>query len=140
MDFNGDHLKGWVFLNLCKLYVKLAEHQFSSDMDIITWVLTYMKSDWAFFFVDQTLQYKSHYGHSMFLTWTEFWQKLIDEYIDKFKDLIDQVEYSEGLAIVTKFCGGLQQNIQDLIAQLLMGCLEDDKLQKWYIAILWVCH
>ena len=56
-------------------------------------------------------------------------QKSMDEYIDEFRDLIDQAGYLEELAIVTKFQCGLQQDIQNLIAQLPIGHLADDKLE-----------
>jgi len=58
----------------------------------------------------------------------------MDEYIDEFWDLIDQAGYTEGLGIVTKFRCGLQRDIQDLIAQLPVGRLEDDKPEEWYAA------
>jgi len=48
-------------------------------------------------------------------------RRSMDEYIDEFRDLINQAGYSEGLAIVTKFRRGLQRDIQDLIAQLPVG-------------------
>ena len=59
----------------------------------------------------------------------------VDEYIDEFKDLINPAGYSEGLAIVTKFCRGLQRDIQDLIVQLLMGCLDDERTGR----MVWSC-
>ena len=40
----------------------------------------------------------------------------------------------EGLRIVTKFQHGLQRDIQDFIAQLLVRQLKDDKPEEWYAA------
>jgi len=122
------------------------------------------QSDVTILFINQMLQYLSRCGKPMFATWREFRQKFteefclknevqmaltkletsayyqsqksMDEYIDEFRDLIDQAGYSEGLAIVMKFWHGLQWNIQDLIAQLPIGCLADDKLEDWYAAAL----
>jgi len=102
----------------------------------------------------------------MFATWKEFRQKFTEEFCLKnevqmaltklekkhlhitkiedlwmstlmnLKDLINQARYSEGLTIITKFWHGLQQDIQDLIAQLSIGCPADDKLEDWYAAAL----
>jgi len=63
-------------------------------------------------------------------------RRSMDEYIDEFRDLIDQAGYLEGLAIVTKFRCGLQRDIQDLIAQLPIGRPADDKPEDWYAAAL----
>jgi len=51
-DFNRDHAKGRTFLNSCELYICLAQHQFASESDKVSWVLTYMKSRWASLFVN----------------------------------------------------------------------------------------
>ena len=63
-------------------------------------------------------------------------RRSIDEYINEFKDLIDRAGYLEGLAIVTKFHRRLQRDIQDLIAQLPMGHLNDDNPGEWYVAAI----
>ena len=54
--------------------------------------------------------------------------------MDDFRELIEQAGYKEGLAIVVKFRQGLNRDIQDQIAQLPIGRLEDDKLEAWYEA------
>jgi hypothetical protein len=61
---------------------------------------------------------------------------MVDEYIDDFHNLIDYASYMEGLAIVIKFWCGLQQDIQDIIAQIPTGCLLDLNPEAWYRAIL----
>jgi phage terminase Nu1 subunit (DNA packaging protein) len=60
----------------------------------------------------------------------------MDEYIDEFRDLIDQAGYREGLTIVMKFCKGLQRDIQDRIATLANGCPDDADPHAWYAAVL----
>jgi len=65
-DFNGDRSIGHAFLNSCELYIRLANYQFTSESDKISWVLTYMKSRWASLFVDQTLRWESHFNQTMF--------------------------------------------------------------------------
>jgi hypothetical protein len=46
-DFDGDHLKGQVFLNSCWLYISLCESQFQDDQAKIHWALSFMKSGCA---------------------------------------------------------------------------------------------
>jgi hypothetical protein len=60
----------------------------------------------------------------------------MDEYIDKFRDLIDQAGYHEGLTIVMKFCKGLWWDIQDQIVTLANGCPDNADPNAWYIAAL----
>jgi hypothetical protein len=57
----------------------------------------------------------------------------MDEYIDKFQDLIDQVGYCEELAIIMKFYKGLQRNIQNQIVQLANGHPDNADPDTWYI-------
>ena len=58
----------------------------------------------------------------------------MDEYIDKFKDLIDLSGYTDGLTIVVKFRRGLNPEIQNYIAQMMEGRPEDDDFEGWYSA------
>src|SRR5215471_625594 len=51
---------------------------------------------------------------------------LVDEYVDEFRELVDQAGYKEGLTIVVKFRRGLQREIQDQIAHLPIGRPGDD--------------
>jgi hypothetical protein len=60
----------------------------------------------------------------------------MDEYIDEFKDLIDQAGYADGLAVVMKFRKGLRRDIQDQIAQLAHGRPDDSFPEGWYEAAL----
>jgi hypothetical protein len=46
-DFGGDCTKEQMFLNLCKLYVALALHQFTNDNMEIMWAFSFMKSGCA---------------------------------------------------------------------------------------------
>jgi hypothetical protein len=46
---------------------------------------------------------------------------MVDEYTDKFQDLIKLAGYTNRLAIVIKFCHGLSQEIQDQVATMPVG-------------------
>ena len=58
----------------------------------------------------------------------------VDEYIDRFKELIEKAEYMDGLAIVMKFQQGLNPSIQTHIALMLEGHLKEDQPLDWYTA------
>jgi hypothetical protein len=43
----------------------------------------------------------------------------VDDYIDEFSELVDEVGYTDGLSIVMKFRKGLDWDIQDQIAEMV---------------------
>jgi hypothetical protein len=55
-------------------------------------------------------------------------------YIDKFKDLIDLSGYTDLIAIVLKFCRGLNSTTQDIIAKLGTDRLSDMDFNGWFKA------
>jgi hypothetical protein len=60
----------------------------------------------------------------------------VDEYVDDFRELIDQAGYTEGLAIVVKFRRGLNKAIQDQIANIPIGRPADNDPETWYNAAI----
>ena len=58
----------------------------------------------------------------------------VDDYIGKFSELVEEAGYSDGLSIVMTFRKGLDRDIQDQIAEMVQGRLEDDDLEEWYAA------
>src|SRR5918992_241825 len=154
LDFNRDHGKGCTFLNSCELYLCLSPNRFPDDLSKIYWALMYMKTDRAYMFVNRTLHYESITKLPRFHTWAEFrtefikeffprnetqraitrlettayfqGKSLVDDYIDRFKDLIDLSGYTDGLAIVVKFRRGLDPEIQNYIANMMEGRPDDD--------------
>src|ERR1700722_7950851 len=61
-------------------------------------------------------------------------RKSVDNYIDEFSELVDEAGYTDGLAIVMKFRKGLDRDIQDRIAEMVQGRLNDADPQGWYNA------
>ena len=59
----------------------------------------------------------------------------MDDYIDKFLELVEEAGYSDSLSIIIKFQKGLDQDIQDRIAEMVQGRPEDDNLEEWYAAV-----
>jgi hypothetical protein len=125
-----------------------------------------MKTSRAALFTQHVLRYESDLTKRKFSTWPEFCQlfieefclknetqmalakletpryhqnrRSVDDYIDEFCELIDQAGYTEGLAIMVKFRKGLNREIQNQIAQLVVGRPGDAEPEEWYKAAVMV--
>jgi hypothetical protein len=108
-----------------------------------------MKSDWAARFVDRHMRNYQLVGGLPYSTWQEFvaefvaefcpknevqtartaletlkyfqGSRMVDEYVDEFREMVEQACYFEGAHIVMKFRQGLNPKIQDHIACLTSG-------------------
>ena len=58
----------------------------------------------------------------------------VDEYIDRFEELVEKAGYTDGRSVVMKFRRGLDPMIQSHIALMLDGRLKDDDASAWYEA------
>jgi Retrotransposon gag protein/Zinc knuckle len=161
-DFDGDRTKGRAFLSSCELYQKLAPNLFPDEITMVHWVLSFMKKGRASLFAQRVLRQQMERKMVLYPTWDEFrtvfisefcpknetqmalakletsgyfqGKRSVDDYIDDFRELIDQAGYKEGLPIVVKFRRGLNREIQDQIAQLVIGRPPDDEPEQWYLA------
>jgi hypothetical protein len=143
-DFTGDRNEGWPFLNSCDLYFALAPHRFADDQAKILWAFLFMKGDRAAQFVNQELRSYCRTGVLCFESWQAFVAifvarfcprnevqttrikletpsyfqgcRTVEEYVDHFRELVDQAHYLEGAHIVLKFRQGLHPHIQDQVA------------------------
>jgi hypothetical protein len=61
-------------------------------------------------------------------------QRNEEAYIDKFRDLVDMSGYTDPIAIVLKFCQGLNATTQDKIAESGTDRPRDNGHQGWYAA------
>lgn len=163
-DFAGDRDKGRAFLNSCNLYFALAPHRFPDDVTRILWVLSFMKSDRAALFVDRSLRTYRISGRLPFESWLEFstafvtefcpknevqvartilesseyfqGHRNVEEYVDEFRDLVQRANYFEAAHIVLKFRRGLNPQIQDHIACLIIERPSDESPKEWYDAAI----
>jgi hypothetical protein len=58
----------------------------------------------------------------------------IDIYVDEFRDLINMISYMDSIAIVLKFCQGLNMMTQDKIAESGTNRPQDDNVDSWFKA------
>jgi hypothetical protein len=121
-----------------------------------------MKSGRASSFADRILRYEDRMGADRFTNWREFREtfvgqfcpvdeatharvrlegskyfqgrKSVEEYVDEFEELVDVSEYTDDLAIVMKFRRGLDNEIQNKIAESRVDRPGDSDLEGWYEA------
>ena len=163
-DFDGDRSKGRAFLNSCELYITLVPHHFPDETLAVRWVISFMKTGRAALFAQRAVRYQAKHSAPKYKTWDEFrdafvsefcpknetqlalakletttyhqGKRSVDDYVDDFRELIEQAGYTEGLAIVVKFRRGLTKGIQDQIANIPIGRPADDNPEAWYNAAI----
>jgi hypothetical protein len=159
--FDRDCAKGHAFMNLCRLYIGLCPDEFPDDEKNIFWVLSFFKKDRVATWADHTLCWAECHSCQRHAMWDTFIKDYIshfcppnermtaliklemkqyyqnkcniEEYIDEFEELINMSQYKDSLAIVLKFCHGLNATIQDKIAELGTNQPSNEKLEQWYV-------
>ena len=154
-EFNGDWIKGEIFLTSCQTYIRLCPDSFPSDQIKIIWALSYMKSRRAGKWATRVFKWEEdNKGYSKFLDWDEFWAEFqkdfcpvnsdttainvlestsyfqesrsVNDYLDEFIDLITETGYTYPKIVVVKFWRGLKAEIQNAIAMMAYGRPSDN--------------
>jgi hypothetical protein len=161
-NFDGDCKSGRSFLTSCRLYISLSIDDFADEQAQIHSALSYFKSSRAATFVDRTLCAEAKRGGPSYATWADFeaefrstfcleneattslmcleseqyfqGRRTVDMYVEEFSDLIDLSGYSDPLAIIIKFCRGLNASTQDRIAESATDRPADNDPDSWYKA------
>jgi hypothetical protein len=143
--------------------MNLAPQQFTNETSKVHWALSYMKAGRVSLYVDRVLWYEAKNGVPWYLSWFAFREdfvktfcpkseaqraltrletaeyhqgrRTVEEYTDEFRDLIKLAGYTDGLAIIIKFCRGLSREIQDQVATMPVGRPANDKPEDWYEAV-----
>jgi hypothetical protein len=158
-DFDGDRTKGRAFLNTVKWYLRSRGQEFRDHDHMIAWTLSFMKEGRALTFANQVTRQMDRTGQVPFESWDAFWKELetrflpideaeeainiletdryfqgkqtVDDYCDRFQDLVDHARYSDGRQVVMKFRKGLDLEIADKVALMQEGRPRDDNLEAW---------
>jgi hypothetical protein len=129
----------------CELYISLTQLDFVEDQVCIHWALSYFKGGRAANFAEHIIWQEMRTGKICFTSWDKFREEFtvafcpenqattalmrlesdryfqgkrnVEVYIDEFKDLVDLSGYTDPIAIVLKFCRGLNSMTQDRIAE-----------------------
>ena len=93
-DFDGNRKKGRIFLNQCKLYIRLRKMDFADEVTQINWALTYMKSGHAAAFVEELMVYEADKGESLFDSWHDFCKQFEEKFcpLDKATVVVNCLE------------------------------------------------
>src|SRR3979490_525350 len=158
-DFDGDREQGRAFLNSCSIYFAICSDHFANDQARIHWALSFFKSDQAARFANKVLRNEwSRLPH--YPDWKTFKTDFVDhftpnneqlsaltrlegascyqgkdsveEYIDRFTELIDLAEYHDNKMVVIKFRKGLEPTTQNRVALLGSGAPDFDDPEGWY--------
>jgi hypothetical protein len=160
--FDGDRAQGHAFLTSCELYISLTQSDFVDEQVHIHWALLYFKGGRAASFAERILRQELQSGKMCFASWHDFTEEFavtfcpeneattaliqlkpdryyqgkrnVEVYIDKFKDLIDLSSGTDPIAIVLKFCRGLNQMTQDRIAESGTDRPGDMDFNSWFKA------
>jgi hypothetical protein len=156
-NFDGDRAQGRAFLTSCELYISLTASDFVDEQVHIHWALSYFKGRRAASFAKELWS-----GKMCFASWSDFTEEFVsafcpeneattalmrlesdryfqgkqnvEAYIDEFKDLVDLSGYTDPIAIVLKFCGGLHSTTQDRIAESGTDRPSDMDFNGWFKA------
>ena len=160
-DFNGDRASGKAFLTSCRTYIRLCPEAFDDDDTTkIVWAMSYMKSGRAGRWATREFEYEAKNGNLRFLDWPDFEEEFrkdflpldaeaaavnilettsyfqgkrsVDDYLDQFKDLIEDSGYTDPKTIVVKFRHGLDRRISTALAGMAFGRPSDTKPQAWF--------
>jgi hypothetical protein len=160
--FDGDRVQGHTFLTSCELYISLTQSDFVDDQVRIHWAMSYFKGGCAASFAERIFWQELWSGKMCFTSWHNFTEEFtvtfcpeneattalmrlksdryfqakqnVEAYINEFKDLVDLSSYTDPIAIVLKFCQGLNPMTQDRIAESGMDRPSDMDFNGWFKA------
>jgi len=148
-EYNGDRSEGKAFLTSCRTYTRLCSEAFESDATRIIWAMSYMKTGRAGRWATREFEQEARDGRLRFLDWLDFEEEFrrdflplnseatavntlettayfqgkasVDDYLDRFRDLIYDSGYTDPKTIVVKFRRGLNRQISTALAGMAIG-------------------
>ena len=149
-----------VFLTSCRTYICLCPESFEDDLTKVVWAMSYMKAGRAGHWAMCEFEHKVKSGHLRFIDWVDFEDEFrkdfmlldseaaavnvletmsyfqgrwsVDDYLDQFKDLIEDSGYSDPKTIVVKFRRGLDCRISTALARMTYGRPADTDPEAWF--------
>jgi len=130
-EFNGSRSAGKAFLTFCQTYIRLCPESFEDDLTKVVWAMSYMKAGRAGRWANCEFEPKAKSGQLRFIDWDDFEEEFrkdfmpldseaaavnvletasyfqgrwsVNDYLNQFKDLIEDSGYSDPKMIVVKF-------------------------------------
>ena len=159
-DFSGDRKMGKAFLTSCRTYMRLCPEAFEDDDTKIIWAMSYMRSGRANRWATREFELEAKDEHLRFIDWSDFegefrrdflpldaeaaavniletstyfqGKRTVDDYLDAFKDLVEDSGYKDPKTVVVKFRRGLDRRISTAIAGMAAGRPLDTDPNAWY--------
>jgi hypothetical protein len=159
-DFSGDRKTGKAFLTSCRTYMRLCPEAFEDDEMKIVWAMSYMKSGRASRWATREFELEAKTSHLRFIDWFDFEEEFrrdflpldaeaaavntletsayfqgkrsVDDYLDAFRDLIEDSGYTDPKTVVVKFRRGLDRRIATALAGMASGRPSDTDPNAWY--------
>jgi len=159
-EYNGDRSEGKAFLMSCRTYLHLCPEAFEDDATRIIWAMSYMKTGRAGRWAAREFEQEAREGHLRFLDWLDFEEefrkdflplnseaaavnvlettayfqgkKSVDDYLDRFRDLVYDSGYTDPKTIVVKFRRGLDRQISTALAGMASGRPSDTDPEAWF--------
>jgi len=147
-------------LTSCRTYIRLCLESFEDDLTKVVWAMSYMKAGHAGRWATREFEREAKSGHLRFIDWVDFEEEFrkdfmpldseaaamnmletasyfqgrqsVDNYLDQFKDLIEDSGYSNPKMIVVKFCRGLDRRILTALAGMTYGRPSDTDPEAWF--------
>jgi len=122
-NFSGDQAARKAFLTSCRTYICLCPEAFEDDVTKIIWAMSYMKTGRANRWVTHKFEQEAKTGHLCFIDWLDFEEefqkdfmlldlesaainvlettayfqgkRMVDDYLDQFRDLIYDSGYTD---------------------------------------------
>jgi len=144
----------------CRTYIRLCPESFEDDLTKVVWAMSYMKAGCAGCWATCKFEHEAKSGQLRFIDWAdfedEFWKdfmpldseavavnvlettsyfqgrRSVDDYLDQFKDLIEDSSYSDPKTIVVKFRRGLDRRISMALAGMTYGRPADTDPEAWF--------
>ena len=159
-EFDGDRAKGKAFLTSCRTYIRLCPEAFEDEVQQIVWAMSYMKTSRAGRWAAREFELEAEKGKLRFRKWPDFedefrkgftplneeaeavniletsayhqGRKSVDDYLDRFRDLIHDSGYTDPKTVVVKFRRGLDRSISNALAGMTTGRPSDTDPEAWF--------
>jgi len=158
--FGGDRSQGKAFLTSCRTYIRLCPEAFDNEEQQVVWAMSYMKDDRAGRWAACEFDIEVADGQLRFKSWADFevefrkeftplseevdavnvlemtayhqGKKSVNDYLDRFRDLIHDSGYTNPKTIIVKFRRGLDRRISNALAGMTSGRPSDTDPEAWF--------
>ena len=140
--------------------MRLCPESFEDEPTKIIWAMSYMKTGRAGRWATREFELEAKIGTLRFTDWLDFedefrkdflpldseatainilegntyfqGRKTVDDYLDQFRDLVEDSGYTDPKTLVVKFRRGLDRRIASTIGSMAAGRPADNKPEDWY--------